>query len=190
MEGGEGGGRAVCVTVNGCRRILSGVDWRTTAGELSHKLSPPGSAPLMLVESWRGCLRPVHRDEYVCQILEDWGEEARNVSLCVMSPHSLPGARYTRRGLDTGKIYRAQRHGKVSQNKKRCLSRISTPRKEVGKEIARLVARAEVARERLAEVEELEHKVKDTTLSEVCIIIANYLFFIHKNSIFSVCIVS
>ena len=84
-----------------------------------------------------------------------------------MSPHSLPGARYTRRGLDTGKIYGAQRHGKVARNKKRYLSRISTPRKEVGKEIARLVAKAKIARERWAEDEELEDKMKDTTLSEV-----------------------
>ena len=160
--------RAVCVTVDGSRRILNGLEWKTTAGDVIRNLRPAATVPLVLVESWRGCLRPMREEEYVCQILEEWGDEARDVRLILMSSHSLPGYRYTRRALDMGKIYKAQRHGKVSANKRRCLSWKATPKRELGKEIARLVARAEVARERLATVEELEkQRLDNSVLSEV-----------------------
>ena len=161
----EGGGIAVCVTVDGSRKILSGLSWQTTAGDLIHNLRP-NSGPQILVENWRGCMRPIDRDELVGQILEDWGDEAKHVSLVLMSARRFPGAQ---RRLDTGKIYAAQVHGKVAGNKKRCLSRLKTPRnrEEVGKEVARLVARAEVARERLDEVEQLEKRMEETDLSEV-----------------------
>ena len=169
MTSAEEESRAVCVTVDGSRRILHGLHWRTTAGDVIQSLRPSAAVPQILVECWQGCLRPIGEEEFVCQILEEWGEEARDVRLILMSSHSLPGHRYGRRGLlDAEKIYRAQRHGKVSTNKRRCLSRKATPKRELGKEIARLVARAQVARERLGAVEELEkQRLDDSTVSEV-----------------------
>ena len=164
-DGGES--RAVCVTVDGSRKILNGLSWRTTAGDVIQALRPRAAVPQVLVESWRGCLRPIGEEEFVCQILEEWGEEARDVSLILMSAHSLPGCRIVRRGLDAAKIYGAQRHGKVSANKRRCVSRVARPRRELGKEIARLIARAQVARERLDEVQALEKRLEDATFSEV-----------------------
>ena len=170
MTSEEREGRAVCVTVDGSRRIVNGLDWKTTARDVIRSLRPRTTVPHILVESWRGCLRPIGEEESVCQILEEWGEAARDVRLILMTSHSLPGHRYSRRVLDAHKIYRAQRHGKVAANKRRSLSVKATPKRELGKEIARLVARAEVARERLTAVEELEkRRLDDPNLSEVAI---------------------
>ena len=168
MTSEEREGRAVCVSVDGSRRILNGLDWKTTARDVIRSLRPRTTVPHILVESWQGCLRPIGEEEFVCQILEEWGEEARDVRLILMTSHSLPGHRYSRRVLDADKIYQAQRHGKVAANKRRCLSVKATPKRELGKEIARLVARAEVARERLTAVEELEkRRLDDPDFSEV-----------------------
>ncbi|CAI8009300.1 hypothetical protein GBAR_LOCUS6271 [Geodia barretti] len=168
MTSEEREGRAVCVSVDGSRRIVNGLDWKTTARDVIRSLRPRTTVPHILVESWQGCLRPIGEEEFVCQILEEWGEEARDVRLILMTSHSLPGHRYSRRVLDANKIYQAQRHGKVAANKRRCLSVKATPKRELGKEIARLVARAEVARERLTAVEELEkRRLDDPDFSEL-----------------------
>lgn len=148
------GSRAVCVTVDGTRRILNGLDWRTTAEDVIRRLKP-NSGPQILVESWHGCIRRIGKDEYICQLLEEWGDEARNIHLVIMSPLSLPGYRLVKQGLNKTMIYKAQQHGKVASNKRRCLSRRITPKKDIAGEIARLIGRAEAARERLSAVEML-----------------------------------
>ena len=155
----------MCVSVDGTRRIVNGLDWRTTAEDLIQRVRPR-SGPQILVESWRGCVRRVQKDEYVCQLLEEWGEEASNVELVLLSSHSLPGYRLAKRGLNRARIYRAQRHGKVASNKRRCLSRLTTPKKNMKEEIERLIEKAQAAKGRLLAAQ--EHNAQaDTTLPEV-----------------------
>ena len=134
---------------------MNGLDWKTTAHDVIQRLKP-GPRPQILVESWRGCVRRIEKDEYICQLLEEWGDEAKHVQLVLMSSHSLPGYRLAKRGLNKAQIYKAQRHGKVACNKRRCLSRISTPKKNITEEIVRLIARVKAAREGLAAVQELD----------------------------------
>ena len=157
--------RALCVIVDGTRRILNGLDWRTTAEDVIQRLRPR-SGPQTLAESWRGCTRRIEKDEYICQLMEEWGEEARNVQLVLMSSHSLPGYRLGKRGLNKAQIYRAQRHGKVASNKKRCLSRLATPKRNIMRDVARLIGRAEAAKERLSTAQDLG-TVADTSMLEV-----------------------
>lgn len=146
----------MCVTVDGTRQIVNGLHWRTTAQDVIQSLRPR-SGPQILVESWHGCVRPVQKDEYICQLLEEWGEEARNVQLLLLSSHSLPGYHLAKPGLNKAQIYRAQQHGKVASNKKRCLSRLTTPKKKIKAEIEGLIERAQAARERLAAVQEQQN---------------------------------
>lgn len=157
--------RALCVSVDGTRRILNGLDWRTTAEDIVQRLRPR-SGRQILVESWRGCVRRVEKDEHICQLMEEWGEEARNVQLVLMSSHSLPGYRLANRGVNKTQIYRAQKHGKVASNKKRCLSRLTTPKRNIMRDVARLIGRAEAAKERLSAAQEL-YTLTDNTLLEV-----------------------
>ena len=167
----NGEDRTLCVTVDGTKRVVSGVNWKTTARDVIQKLRPR-SGPQILLESWRGCVRPVHEDEYICQLLEEWGAEAERVQLVILSSHSLPGYRLAKPGLNTAQIYRAQRHGKVSSNKKRCLSRLTTPKKKIAEEIERLIAKAQAAQERLSAVKELQHTLTDITPPQVMLQIA------------------
>lgn len=140
--------RAVCVTVNGSRKIVNGLDWRTTAQDIIQSLRPR-SGPQVLLESWRGCVRPIKEDEHICQILEEWGEESRHVQLVLVNARDY--ADYRRRaGLRKAEIYRAQSHGKVASNKRRCLSRLSTPKTKTMAEIERLIETVQANRERLA----------------------------------------
>ena len=140
--------RAVCVTVNGSRKIVNGLDWRTTAQDIIQSLRPR-SGPQVLLESWRGCVRPIKKDEYICQILEEWGEESRHVQLVLLNARDYAGYR-RKPGLRKAEIYRAQSHGKVASNKKRCLSRLSTPKTRMMGEIERLIETVQANRERLA----------------------------------------
>ena len=145
---------------------MNGLDWRTTAEDVIQRVRPR-SGPQILVESWRRCVRRIRNDEYVCQLLEEWGEEAGHVELILLSAHSLPGYRLSKRGLNRTQIYRAQRHGKVASNKKRCLTRFKTPKKNMKEEIERLIEKVQAARERLTAVQEYSTPA-DTTLPEVC----------------------
>lgn len=163
MSSGE---RTLCVTVDGTKKVLSGLNWKTTARDVIQRLRPR-SGPQVLLESWQGCVRPVHEDEYVCQLLEEWGAEAERVQLIILSSHSLPGYRLAKQGLNTAMIYRAQGHGKVSSNKRRCLSRHAPPKKNIMGEIERLIAKAQAAQESLSAVKELQHTFTDLTLPEV-----------------------
>lgn len=156
----------MCVTVDGTKRLVSGLDWKTTARDVIQRLRPR-SGPQILLESWRGCTRPISEDEYVCQLLEEWGAEAERVQLVLLSSHSLPGYRLAKRGLNTAKIYRAQRHGKISSNKKRCVSRLTTPKNKIKEEIERLIAKTRAAKERLSAVQELQNTFTDVTPPEV-----------------------
>ena len=159
---GEFEKRAVCVTVNQSRRIVTGLDWSTTAQDLIRSIRPR-SEPQVLLESWRDCMRPIGKNEYVCQILEQWGEEARNVQLVLMSTTSY--AEYqSRPGLLRNKIYLAQTHGKVAGNKKKRLSRCSFPKKKVVCDIERLMEAVRMNKERL---KALEEPVKQGMLPEV-----------------------
>lgn len=145
MDYGE---RAVCVIVNGSRKIVNGLDWRTTAQDIIQSLRPR-SGPQVLLESWRGCVRPVKEDEHICRILEEWGEESSHVQLVLMNARDYAGYR-RRPGLRKADIYRAQSHGKVASNKKKCLSRFSTPKTKMTAQIERLIETMQANRERLA----------------------------------------
>ena len=108
-------------------------------------------------------MRPIGKNEYVCQILEQWGEEARNVQLVLMSATSYAGYQ-SRPGLLRNKIYRAQTHGKVASNRKKCLSRCSFQKKKVVSDIERLMEAVRVNKERL---KVLEEPVKQGMIPEV-----------------------
>ena len=173
-----GGDRSVYVTVDGTRRIVNGLDWKTTAHDVIQSLRPR-SGPQVLLESWRGCARPIQKDEYVCRILEEWGEEARHVQLILMSAHSIRGYSRGKPGLDRAQIYKAQRHGKVASNKRRCVSRLSTPKKKIVDEIERLVERARAARERLDAAQLQQTTLATDRVPEVCVYTYKLYTIIH-----------
>ena len=148
MELMGGGERAVCVTVGGTRKIVAGIRWSTTAQDIIQRLKPRSAHPLLL-ESWRGCVRPIMKDEYVCQVLEEWGDEAPHVQLVLVGANSVDGSTTKLR------IYKAQTHGKVSINKKRCLSRLSTSKKDMIHKTRKLIDRLKINRKKLATVHSL-----------------------------------
>lgn len=139
---------AICVVVDKSRKILRGLDSEATAGDVIDMLKTRKQGPQVLLEVWNGCSRALPEEERVCPLLEQWGNQARNVSLVMTS-----ASKYCRlRGPNSKtKITRAQNHGKVSARKRR-FRRSSWSYRSVKREIQRLL---EALKARMEKVQRL-----------------------------------
>ena len=145
--------KAVCVEVDGSRTIVQGLDSETTAKDvisalrLSREMLP---GPFVLLEVWKGCCRRVEKEERICSLLEQWGNESRNVRLVVMSSYQY---NKKRRGAEQSTaLYRAQTHGKVATRRRRIRQRKLKTKRTLATEVQGMLETLKVKREELLDL--------------------------------------
>ena len=122
--------RAVCVQIEGSRRIVEGLDSKTTAQDVINALRISCEkllGPLVLLETWNGCCRLVGKKEKICSLMEHWDNEARSIKLVAMSSYQYNKKR--RGDMLNARLYRIQTHGKVAARRRRLCKCKKTKRK-------------------------------------------------------------
>ncbi len=100
----------------------------------------------VLLEVWNHCSRQLPSDMKVCSLMEEWGNQARNVKL-VMADASSYGGKSTPQTSVHARTWqrhvhlrKKQTHGKVSYRKRRSVAtRERLSRRTLGKDIGRLL---------------------------------------------------
>ena len=139
--------RAVCVQIEGSRRIVEGLDSKTTAQDVLNALRISCEkllGPLVLLETWNGCCRLVGKKEKICSLMEHWDNEARSVQLVAMRSYQY---HKKRKGEMQTTSYRVQTHGKVAARRRR-LCKCKKSKRKLALEIRGLLETVKTAKEK------------------------------------------
>ena len=138
--------RAVCVQIEGSRRIVEGLDSKTTVQDVLNALRISCEkllGPLVLLETWNGCCRLVGKKEKICSLMEHWDNEARSVQLAAMRSYQY---HKKRKGEMQTTSYRVQTHGKVAARRRR-LCKCKKTKRKLALEVQGLLETVKTAKE-------------------------------------------